>query len=259
MAHIAGLVATGHHPSPVPHCDFVTSTTHKTLRGPRAGLIFFRRGLRGTNGMTGVKLPGHDADKESTWYDLEDKVNFSVFPSTQGGPHNNTVAAISVALLEAMSPDFATYQRQVVNNCRTLAQRLIDKGYTLVSNGTDNHLLLLDLRPQHIDGARMDAFLDAVNITVNKNAVPGDLKPMVPGGIRIGSPALTSRGFTEADFKRVADFIDRGIKLALSVNAEGENSKKLKSFKESIAAKQSSEMKALKSEVIEFAKNFPMP
>jgi len=237
----------------------VTTTTHKTLRGPRAGLIFFRRGARGTHGLTGAKLPGFVAEKEAEKYDLEDKVNFSVFPSTQGGPHNNTVAAISVALLEATSPDFAKYQHQVVKNCQVLAKSLIGKGYTLVSNGTDNHLLLLDLRPQKIDGARVDAFLDTVNITVNKNAVPGDSKPMVPGGIRIGAPALTTRGFVERDFERVAEFIDRGIKLALRLNSEGENSKKLKSFKEAVASKQSPEASALKAEVTSFAKGFFMP
>eukprot|EP01116_Phalansterium_solitarium_P009219 TRINITY_DN23281_c0_g1_i1.p1 TRINITY_DN23281_c0_g1~~TRINITY_DN23281_c0_g1_i1.p1 ORF type:complete len:504 (-),score=32.19 TRINITY_DN23281_c0_g1_i1:113-1624(-) len=260
IAHIGGLLAADVlKQNPFEVSDFVTTTTHKTLRGPRAGLIFFRRGNRGTNGLTGAKLPGFEKEKEAVPYDLEEKVNFSVFPSTQGGPHNNTIAAISVALKEALSPEFKTYQQQVLKNCQALAKRLMSKGYTLVSNGTDNHLILLDLRPQGIDGARVDAFLDTVNITVNKNAVPGDLKPLVPGGIRIGTPALTSRAFKEADFERVADFVDRGIKLALKANAVGENAKKLKSFKDFVANQPSEEAKALRAEVTEFAKVFQMP
>jgi len=246
MAHISGLVAAQEIGDPFEYSDIVTTTTHKTLRGPRAGLIFFRKGTRIVDGQ---EVP----------YDFEEKINFAVFPALQGGPHNNTIAAISVALKEALSPEFKQYQRQVKKNAAHLAKSLTSKGYTLVSGGTDNHLMLLDLRPQNIDGARVDAVLEACNITLNKNAVPGDTKPFVPGGVRIGTPAMTTRGLVEADFEKVADFIDRGIKIALKVNAEGENSKKLKTFQSSLESKTYPEIVALKKEVTEFAKKFPMP
>jgi glycine hydroxymethyltransferase len=152
---------------------------------------------------------------------LEEKINSAVFPALQGGPHNNTIAAISVALKEAMSPDFKQYQIQVKKNAARLAQSLLGKGYTLVSGGTDNHLMLLDLRPKGIDGARVDSLLDKCNITLNKNSVPGDTKPMVPGGVRIGTPAMTTRGLVEKDFEKVAEFIDRGINIAIKINKEG--------------------------------------
>jgi len=190
-------------------------------------------------------------------YDYEEKINSAVFPALQGGPHNNTIAGISVALKEALSPEFKTYQIQVIKNAKYLAKALVSRGYNLVSGGTDNHLMLVDLRDKNIDGARVDALLEKCNITVNKNSVPGDTKPMVPGGFRIGTPALTTRGFVESDFEKVADFIDRGIKVALKHNT-GDKATKLKVFKESLE-KEIPEIAAIKKEVIAFSRKFSMP
>jgi len=246
IAHISGLVAAQElKENPFDHSDIVTTTTHKTLRGPRAGMIFYRKGIKKTE-------KGKDI-----LFDYEDRINSAVFPALQGGPHNNTIAGISVALREAMTPEFKTYQQQVKKNARKLAESLMARGYSLVSGGTDNHLLLLDLRDKNIDGARVDALLEKCNITVNKNSVPGDTKPMVPGGVRLGTPALTTRGLKEADFEKVADFIDRGIKIAISLNT-GENATKVKNFKDSLS-KEIPEVVTLRGEVSAFAKVFPMP
>jgi len=242
IAHISGLIVAQQLASnPFDYSDIVTTTTHKTLRGPRAGMIFFGKGEKYSDGKT----------------DLGEKINSAVFPALQGGPHNNTIAGISVALHEAMSPEFKDYQAQVKKNAARLAQSLVKKGYTLVSGGTDNHLMLLDVRPQNIDGARVDKLLEKANITVNKNAVPGDTKPFVPGGIRLGSPALTTRGFVEADFEVVADFIHRGIQIAQKIN-QGENTKKLKTFQTALE-QDIPEITKLKKEVEQFARKFPMP
>jgi len=191
-------------------------------------------------------------------YDLEERINFAVFPALQGGPHNNTIAAISVALKEASAPDFLEYQRQVKRNSARLAKEMLDRKYTLVSGGTDNHLFLLDLRPLGIDGARVDSLLERCNITLNKNAVPGDTKPLVPGGVRIGSPAMTTRGMKEGDFAKIGDLVHRGIQLAIKLNSEGDNSKKLKSF-QSAVLQEGGEIRSLRDEVISFVSSFPMP
>ena len=185
MAHIAGLVATGHHPSPVPHADVVTTTTHKTLRGPRGGLILCRE-------------------------EHAKAIDKSVFPGVQGGPLMHVIAAKAVALLEALQPDFALYSAQVVANARALGEGLSGHGFHLVSGGTDNHLLLVDLRPSHPDltGKDAEAALEAAGITVNKNTVPGETRsPFVTSGLRIGTPALTTRGMMEAQMAQVADWI----------------------------------------------------
>ena len=181
MAHIAGLVAAGEHPSPVPFADIVTTTTHKTLRGPRGGLIL-------TN------------DEE-----LAKKINKAIFPGTQGGPLMHTIAAKAVCFGEALTPAFKAYQHQIVENARTLAEGLLAEGFDLVSGGTDNHLMLVDLRPMKITGKEFEARLDAVHITVNKNAIPNDPeKPFVTSGVRVGTPAVTSRGLVAEDMKTVA-------------------------------------------------------
>jgi glycine hydroxymethyltransferase len=247
MAHISGLVAAEIIKSPFEYSDIVTTTTHKTLRGPRGGMIYYRKGVRKTSA----------AGKE-VMYDLDEKINFGVFPAVQGGPHNNAIAALSVALKEALSPEFREYQVQVKKNAKHLADILMKKGYTLVSGGTDTHLMLVDLRPQNIDGARVDSLLEQANITLNKNAVPGDTKPFVPGGIRIGSPAMTTRGLKEKEFEKIGEFLDRGIKIAMRLN-QGENSKKLETFKKSIEEKMDPETLALQKEVRDFARQFPMP
>ncbi len=185
MAHVAGLVAAGCYPNPIPYADVVTTTTHKTLRGPRGGLILAR------------------ANDE-----LTKKFNSLVFPGTQGGPLMHVIAAKAVAFLEALQPEFKDYQQQVVLNAKAMANRMIERGYRIVSGGTDNHLFLIDLSNKNITGKDADAALGRANITVNKNAVPNDPRPpMVTSGLRIGTPASTTRGFKEAEVRLVADWI----------------------------------------------------
>jgi glycine hydroxymethyltransferase len=185
MAHVAGLVAAGVYPNPIAHADVVTTTTHKTLRGPRGGLILAK------------------ANDEIT-----KKINSLVFPGTQGGPLMHVIAAKAVALLEALQPEFKEYQHQVLKNARAMAARFAKKGYQIVSGGTDNHLFLMSLADRNITGKDADAALGRANITVNKNAVPNDPRPpMVTSGLRIGTPASTTRGFKEAEIEQVADFI----------------------------------------------------
>jgi len=185
MAHVAGLVAAGQYPNPIPFADVVTSTTHKTLRGPRGGLILAR---------------ANEA--------ITKKLNSLVFPGTQGGPLMHVIAAKAVAFLEALQPEFKDYQKQVVVNARAMCARLQKRGYKIVCGGTDNHLFLLDLSDKEITGKDADAALGKAHITVNKNAVPNDPRPpMVTSGIRIGTPAGTTRGFKEREFEQVADWI----------------------------------------------------
>lgn len=184
MAHIAGLVAGGQHPSPVPYADVVTTTTHKTLRGPRGGMIL-------TN------------DEE-----IAKKINKAIFPGTQGGPLMHVIAAKAVCLGEALKPEFKAYAEQVVKNAQALAKGLLDRGFDLVSGGTDNHLMLVDLRPFKITGKELEKKLDEVYITVNKNAIPNDPeKPFVTSGVRIGTPAVTTRGLVEEDMDKIAQCI----------------------------------------------------
>lgn len=184
MAHIAGLVAAGLHPNPVPYADVVTTTTHKTLRGPRGGLILCK-----------------DAE-------FGKQFNKAIFPGIQGGPLMHIVAAKAVAFKEALSEDFKTYQQQVVKNAAALADELMQKGFRIVSGGTDNHLMLVDLRSKNITGKEAQNLLDDIGITANKNTIPFEpLSPFVTSGIRLGTPALTTRGLKEADIRQVADII----------------------------------------------------
>ena len=184
IAHIAGLVAAGLHPSPVPYADVVTTTTHKTLRGPRGGMILCK-----------------DAE-------FGKQFNKAIFPGIQGGPLMHVIAAKAVALGEALQPSFKEYAQQVVKNAKVLADELTADGFRIVTGGTDNHLMLVDLTSKHLTGKEAQNLLDAVNITVNKNTIPFEpLSPFVTSGIRLGSPALTTRGFKEADMKEVADII----------------------------------------------------
>ena len=184
IAHIAGLVAAGLHPSPVPYADVVTTTTHKTLRGPRGGMILCK-----------------DAE-------FGKQFNKAIFPGIQGGPLMHVIAAKAVALGEALQPSFKTYAEQVVKNAAVLADELTKDGFRIVTGGTDNHLMLVDLTSKHLTGKEAQNLLDEVNITVNKNTIPFEpLSPFVTSGIRLGSPALTTRGFKEADMKEVADII----------------------------------------------------
>jgi glycine hydroxymethyltransferase len=188
MAHIAGLVAAGVHPSPVPHSDFVTTTTHKTLRGPRSGMVLC------------TERYARDLDK-------------AVFPGLQGGPLVHIIAAKAVCFKEASEPAFADYQRQIVANANALATSLMNAGFRLVSGGTDNHLMLVDVFSKGITGKAAEAALGKAGITVNKNAIPFDRNPpMVASGIRIGTPAVTTRGMREAEMATVAEFITRALK-----------------------------------------------
>ncbi|MCR5791390.1 MAG: serine hydroxymethyltransferase [Lachnospiraceae bacterium] len=190
MAHIAGLVATGYHESPIPYADVVTTTTHKTLRGPRGGLIL--------------------CNKEAA-----DKFNFNkaIFPGTQGGPLMHVIAAKAVCFKEALTPAFKEYGKNIVDNAQALAAGLLSRGLSIVSGGTDNHLMLLDLRPQALTGKEIEKLLDEAHITANKNTVPNDpQKPFVTSGIRLGTPAVTSRGLNTQDMDRVAEAITAVVK-----------------------------------------------
>jgi glycine hydroxymethyltransferase len=183
MAHIAGLVAAGQHPSPVPYADVVTSTTHKTLRGPRGGLILCKE-------------------------QYAKQIDKAIFPGTQGGPLEHIIAAKAVAFGEALTDEYKAYQAQIVKNAKALEIALKEEGFDLVSGGTDNHLLLIDLRSMGVTGKELEHNLDEVHITVNKNAIPDDpQKPTITSGIRVGTPAVTSRGFKEEDMKIIAKLI----------------------------------------------------
>ncbi|GAB1610375.1 serine hydroxymethyltransferase, mitochondrial-like [Argonauta hians] len=248
MAHISGLVAAGVIPSPFDYADLISTTTHKSLRGPRSGMIFFRKGVKSVNKKTG----------ENIMYDLETKVNNAVFPALQGGPHQNQIGALAVALKQAMEPDFKEYQIQVMKNAQTLGKCLQAKGYKLVSDGTDNHLVLVDMKSKGIDGARSERILELCGITTNKNTCPGDKSAMVPGGVRLGTPALTSRGFKEEDFEVVVEFYDKAIQIGLEVKKKTKNLKEYRAFlleNEDIKKK----IEHLESEVKRFSGTFPMP
>ena len=246
MAHISGLVAAGLVPSPFEHADVVTTTTHKSLRGPRGAMIFYRKGERSVDKKTGKPV----------MYDIEDKINFSVFPGLQGGPHNHTISGLACALKQAASPEFKAYQTQVLKNSTALANGLAKRGHTLVSGGTDNHIVLVDLRPRGVDGSRVERVLELAHIAANKNTVPGDVSAMVPGGLRMGSPALTSRGFVESDFEKVAELVDKAVEIAVDLRKQ--TGPKLKDFREALdkgAAEKP--IAALRGEVEAFAKQFP--
>lgn len=211
MAHVSGLVAGRVMPSPFEYADIVTTTTHKSLRGPRSGLIFFRKGVRSTNPRTGVQ----------TMYDLERQINEAVFPGLQGGPHNNVIAGVAVALQQAMTPEFRQYQQQIVANAKRLCESLTKLGYKIVTGGTDVHIVWLDLRQNKISGSLAARLLEEVSVACNKNTVPGDKSALNPSGIRLGTPALTTRGMVESDMDQVAAFIDEAIRMAVRVRAQG--------------------------------------
>jgi glycine hydroxymethyltransferase len=248
MAHISGLIAAEVIPSCFPYADVVTTTTHKSLRGPRGAMIFYRKGQRG---VTKKGSP--------IMYDIEEKINFAVFPGLQGGPHNHTIGALTTCLKQVNTPEFVEYQKQVLKNCTSMANKLNQLGYTLVSGGTDNHLVLVDLKTSRkIDGARVERVLELACIASNKNTIPGDTSALTPGGIRMGTPALTSRGFQEADFEKVAEFFDRAVSIALKLKATDQG-KKLKGFREMCAVGPSvdPDLEILRNDVMEFACTFP--
>lgn len=233
MAHTSGLVATGELDSPFELADVVTTTTHKSLRGPRAGLIFFRKDDRG----------------------FEAKINQAVFPALQGGPHEHQIAGVATQLLEVATPEFKIYSQQVKKNAAALANKLTSLGYSMASGGTVNHLVLWDLKPQKLTGSKFEKVCDAVSITLNKNCVPGDKSAVTPGGVRIGAPALTTRTMLEADFEQIGDFLHEAVQISL--NIQEKSGPKLKDFVPLL--ENNPEIEALKTKVHEFATKFPMP
>ncbi|KAF9456606.1 serine hydroxymethyltransferase-domain-containing protein [Collybia nuda] len=244
IAHTSGLIAAQELDNPFDYCDVVTTTTHKTLRGPRAGLIFFRKDLENAK-------------------DLEKRVNEAVFPACQGGPHNNTIAAIATTLKQVADPTWKAYAKQVISNARTLAASLAGHGYKLQTGGTDNHLVLWDLRPIGLTGSKVEKVCDLMGITINKNAVSGDASAQVPGGIRIGTSALTSRDMKEEDIKIVADFLHRTIQLSLLLQKEA-GSKLLKDFVRVATTQEEgkqgfAQVQQLREEVRAFASKWPLP
>jgi glycine hydroxymethyltransferase len=235
IAHISGLVATGQHPAPFEHCDVVTTTTHKSLRGPRAGMIFFKYS---------DAIP-----------DIKERIDMAVFPGLQGGPHNHQIGALAAQLLEVNTPEFKEYSKAVVTNSQTLAKALKDKGHKLASDGTDNHLVLWDLRPHGLTGSKLEKVCEEASISLNRNAVHGDASALSPGGVRIGAPAMTTRGCTTDDFVKVAGFLDRCCQVALKIQAE--KGKKLKDFE--LGLKGNAEIEALRKDVQAFASAFGYP
>lgn len=246
MAHVSGLVAAGVAPSPFEYCDIVTTTTHKTLRGPRAGIIFFRRG-------------GLAAGSTAPPCDFENKINQAVFPGLQGGPHNHAIAGIAVAMRLAKTEDFKNYQQQVVKNAQELSRGLQQLGYKIVTDGTDNHLILMDLRSVGLTGGKGEKILEEIGVACNKNTVPGDKSALNPSGIRLGTPALTTRGFVESDIRVLVDLLHQGLQLAQEVSAL--SGPKLVDFKRVIHEDPTiiKKVGAIREQVERLALAFPMP
>jgi len=204
IAHPAGLIAAGLHPSPIPYCDIVTTTTHKTLRGPRGGMMLMGKDIENKMGLI--------ARKSGRIKMMSELYNSTVMPGIQGGPLMHIIAAKAVAFGEALKPEFRDYSQQVINNAKALADELSKFDFKLVSGGTDNHLVLLDLHNKNISGKKAEKALEAAGITCNKNMVPfDDRSPFITSGIRLGTPALTSRGMKENEFRQIAAVIDRVI------------------------------------------------
>jgi len=213
-------------------------------------MIFFRKGVRKTDAKTGKDI----------MYDLEGPINFSVFPGHQGGPHNHTITALAVALKQAATPEFKEYQEQVLKNAKALENEFRKLGYRLVADGTDSHMILVDLRPNGIDGARVEMVLEQANITCNKNSVPGDKSALTPGGMRIGAPSMTTRGMVEADFVRIAGYMDRCVKIAKELQSTlPAEANKQKDFKAKLAQGDHPEIEAMRKEIAEWASTFPLP
>ncbi|EDW75359.2 uncharacterized protein Dwil_GK19730 [Drosophila willistoni] len=249
MAHVAGLVAAGLIPSPFEYADIVSTTTHKTLRGPRAGVIFFRKGVRSTK-------PNGD----KVLYDLEERINQAVFPALQGGPHNNAIAGIATAFKQAKSPEFKEYQTRVIKNAKVLCKGLIEKGYVVATGGTDVHLVLVDVRTAGLTGAKAEYILELVGIACNKNTVPGDKSALNPSGIRLGTPALTTRGLNEKDIEQVVSFIDEALKAGAEA-AKAAAGPKLADYHKVFNDNEKIKNKVndIHQRIIAFTKTFPLP
>nr|CDS29190.1 Maternal Effect Lethal family member (mel 32) [Hymenolepis microstoma] len=264
IAHISGLISSGIHPSPFEYADVVTTTTHKTLRAARGAMIYYRlrkpappsktKGAQNGTTMTNGSGPVY------VQTDFKQRIDDAVFPGLQGGPHNNSIAAIAVGLQEALQPTFSDYIHKVVMNSKRLANKLQGFGYTITTGGTDTHLFLMDFRPLKLDGVRVSTVLEAMGITTNKNTVPGDVSALRPSGIRIGTPAVTTRGFGLEDMDIVAEFIHAGIQIALKV-ASGLETVAIKDFEFALIndAEARSEILKWRKEVVEFALRFPLP
>ena len=243
ISHIAGLVVGGAHPSPVPYAHIVTTTTHKTLRGPRGAIIMAtEKGLK--------KDP-----------DLGKKIDSAIIPGLQGGPHDNQTAAIAVALKEASAPSFKKYAAQIVANSKALAKELSSLGFDLIGGGSENHLILIDLRNKKVNGAIAALALETAGIVMNKNGVPFDpMPPFYPSGIRLGTPAITTRGMKEKDMKKIANWINEAVSVVSSEvlpTEKAERSVYIKDFKVRVA--KNKELLRIAKEVKEFTKNFPTP
>jgi len=243
MAHVSGLVAAGVIPSPFEFADVVTTTTHKSLRGPRGSMIFYRKGERNM-----------DKKGNPVMYDLESKINWAVFPGLQGGPHNHTITALAVALKQAQSAEFQKYQEQVLKNAKAFGDSLANHGFDLVSGGTDNHLLLIDLRSKGVNGSKAETVCEAASIVLNKNTIPGDKSALNPNGLRVGTPAMTSRGLSEQDFSKVGEFLSKAVNIAADVQKT--SGKQLKEFKRVLHESPPAELPALRKEVEDFARQF---
>ncbi|XP_065870298.1 serine hydroxymethyltransferase 6-like [Euphorbia lathyris] len=247
MAQISGLVAAKECVNPFDYCDIITSTTHKSLRGPRGGIIFYRKGVKPRKrGM--LMDQGDDIDR----YDFEEKINFAVFPSLQGGPHDNHIAALAIAFKQAATPEYKSYMQQVKKNAHALAFALLRRKCRLVTGGTDNHLLLWDLRPLGLTGKTYEKVCEMCHISVNKIAIFGDNGTITPGGVRIGTPAMTSRGCLESDFETMADFLLRAAHIASMGQRE-----RGKAFLQGLES--SRDILELRNQVETFATQFAMP
>jgi len=235
MAHISGLVATKQCNNPFEYCDVVTSTTHKSLRGPRSGIIFCKK-------------------------NLEDEINSAVFPALQGGPHNHQIAALAVALKEASTPDFVEYIKEVKDNAKNLASELMKLGYNIVTNGTDNHIVLWDARNTGLSGSKLEKILEKCSISVNKNSILGDTSAVTPGGVRFGTPAMTTRGMKAKDMKQIAQYIDQITKLAQKIQSNL-SSKKLDEFITCMETNSDiqEDINIIKTDIENYANKFPMP
>ena len=228
-------MATGVHSSPFPFADIVTTTSHKSLRGPRAGMIFYKYS---------EAIP-----------DIKERIDTAVFPALQGGPHNHQIAALATQLREVATPEFKLYSEQVVKNCRAMAEELVRLGNKLATNGTDNHLLLWDLRPFGLTGNKLEKVCDAIGVSLNRNTLHGDKSALAPGGVRIGSPAMTSRGCSEEDFRTIAKFLHEAVQIAIELQEQ--HGKKLADFVKGID--NNARISSLKLSVEQFASSFAFP
>ena len=232
IAHISGLVASKLLNNPFEYCDIVTTTTHKTLRGPRAALIFFKK-------------------------HLQDQINFAVFPSSQGGPHNNTISAIAVALDQVNTPEFKSYSQQVINNAKYLASKLINLGFHVITNGTDNHIVLVNLKNKGITGSKFEKIAEMCHVSVNKNTIATDKSALNPSGIRLGTPAMTTRGFTENDFNFVANIINDICNLITNIQVKSPSNKLVDFMKTSQLF--INDINFIKYKVETYCSKFPLP